>query len=322
MAGRRFNWNPGGYPGRRGGYPGMKKTARKHPWTSRPEVRSLIDTHENTELEDDRYSSGDHYNHQNTSYDQYQHYRDRARDDYTRRDRENHYDIGRGRGDQRNWEEMEYGYERQRSRSRDYSERPGSRNRDYYEKRRPKNNDYDRSRRSHSRNRNSRHEQKRRDESHYRHKDRSRSKSSGNDSNRSNGASHVSSLNRQRLNIEKTDSSSQGSPVRSWRFERKESNRNVDLKSVVLSKVATDTKVQNSESDIDSKELYQSENETQVNGKSDDEILSMSSEEMRKDGTSPYTNGENVVTISIEIKESNDDKENIKQITDQNKDKI
>lgn len=51
----------------------------------------------------------------------------------------------------------------------------------------------------------------------------------------------------------------------------------------------------------------------------DDKILSISSEEMRKDGTCPFTNGEDTVTISVNIKESNDDKENINQIVNHNK---
>ena len=273
----------------------------------------------------DIYTSDDHCN-QSLQYNQSQKYTsgnqynqshyERGGDGYTRRDKGDfHYAIGRGRGvrgrgDPRNWEERKNGYDRKLSRSRDYNERSGSRNRDYYHNDRmwPKNNDYDKS--SHSKNRNSRHEQKQEDESNSRHKDRIRSKSIGTDSNKSSTPSHVSSLNKNRLNIEATES--EVSPARS---RLKEGNKkDADIRSVVLSKVANDTNVQHVEKDIDSIPVSQSENESQ-----DDKILSMSSEEMRKGGTSPFTNSEKIATISVDIKDSNDDKEKINQIVNQNK---
>ena len=223
----------------------MKKTARKHPWTSRPEVRDFIDHHENTQL-DDRYHRRDDY---------HRDYHHRGRDDFRRRGRG---DNRRYRDERNVFKNRDHWDERNRSQSRDQRER--SRSRDYHHKK--SDYDYDRNRRSHSRNRTDKH----RDDSHY----RSRS-NSGTDSNKSNGISSV------------TDSESQGSPVRSWLNERKDSKNGVDSKNI-LSEVGMDT-----------------------------------NEEMRKDGTSPYTNGEVPVTVSVII---NDDKENSKEKVNSNQSEI
>ena len=177
----------------------MKNTARKNPWTSRPEVRHLIDQHENTQLDG-----------------RYHHARDTSSQKYYRGGREDYRQRGRG-NDQRYWDD------RNRSKSRDHR----SRSRDYHYDNREY--EYDRNRRSRSRNRRDKH----RDNSFHNHTDRSTPESSGSDSKSNNGVVNVSSVNKNRFKIRDSDSESQGSPARSWRNERKshESNERHEILS-------------------------------------------------------------------------------------------
>ena len=107
-----------------------------------------------------------------------------------------------------------------------------------------------------------------------------------------------------------SQSSQDGSPVRSWKNER---NTKHSVKISEIVKTKNEQKIRQSGSD--DLNIAINENDTidddTKNEKSDDEILSMSSTEMRSDGTSPYTNGDGN-EVSVEIRQtviSKEDKE-------------
>ena len=291
----------------------MKRTARKSCWSGRPEMRDLIDRHEGTELEPHyAYGGSGHHNPRYFRDDRYREsdrtphpYRDRS---YNGRSRDRDFD-GRAR-DRRGWYDADED-NRHRGRREDYE---SNLNRDRMsDVNRNRNSD---DRRSGNYKSNTHRRERDRSESKGPHEKRERyeksrdSRSSSHDSRRRSKSrdSELSSKNEPKsvvVKLAKNEepsseiSSQENSPMRSWKNERfKKSESKKPVKNEI-----TDLKNQSTvicESG-DNDDIMTSENGTDQ--KLDDDILSLSNE-MRSDGTSPYTNGEsNEIIVTIDCEE-------------------
>lgn len=297
-----------------GGFHDMNHTARKHPWTGHPELRYLIDQHEGTELE---LEGSNHF-----SYGEFTRRRERGRERWEKEREDCDRGIYRSRQDIERGEFRQEWGDGHRSRSREFTPENRTKYKEDFDSR--KRNHHYRVR-SHSRNdrdKTAQYDQTKsrinQSESHFnkrnrnqsyagfRRKNKSKESSSqdslsrnisGYDSKRS---QPTSALDKNKLNNNETDSevSSQSSPVRSRNDERKNVSK-LDNKSSDLSKTLF-LNTEKVEREVDSIKTHGKS--SSYDEKSDDEIVSVSSQEMRKDGTSPYSTGENnEITVITQV---------------------